>query len=286
MGWGESMPEEARLVNPSRPARFEDRYRLYLDESGDHVFREITEPAHRFLCLLGCWFHNPAYLEFHESLEAIKTRHLPHHPDDPVVLHRNDMINARKAFKNLRNKQKRAAFDKDLLDVIQAADFSVTAVVIDKAGLIGKYGEAAAHPYHLGLGYLLQRYAGYLNHINRVGDVMAEARGGVEDRLLKESYARVYERGIWGVTGANYFQSALTSSELKLKSKTANIAGLQLADLLGHPVKMWVLNQYGLVDEDLAPFGERIMEIVRSKFNRQMYKNIVEGYGYLLYPKK
>ena len=149
-------------------------------------------------------------------------------------------INARKAFKDLRNHEKRAAFDQDLLGVIESADFQVMAVVIDKAILREKYGEAAAHPYHLGLGYLLQRYAGYLNFINRVGDVIAEARGGVEDRLLKESYNRVYERGIWGVTNAKFFQSALTSSELKLKPKTANVAGLQLADLLGHPTKMWI----------------------------------------------
>ena len=89
--------------DPTRPSKFEDRYRLYLDESGDHVFREISSPAHRYLCLLGCWFSNPDYTDFHTVLEALKTRHLPHHPDDPVVLHREDMINARKAFKNLRD---------------------------------------------------------------------------------------------------------------------------------------------------------------------------------------
>ena len=60
----------------------------------------------------------------------------------------------------------------------------------------------------------------------------------------------------------------------------------QVVDLLGHPVKMWVLKQYGLVDEDLAPFGKRLMKIVQSKFNRQLYKNKVEGYGYLLFPQK
>jgi hypothetical protein len=280
------MSENRIVPNPSRPVGFEDRYRLYLDESGDHVFRQTTETAHRFLCLLGCWFQNPAYLQFHEALEGVKSRHLPHHPDAPVILHREDIINARKAFKNLRDEEKRAAFDRDLLAVIQSAEFRVMAVVIDKAALRGKYGEAAAHPYHLGLGYLLQRYAGYLNHINRVGDMMAEARGGVEDRLLEESYTRVFDRGIWSVTNANYFQSALTSRELKLKSKTANIAGLQLADLLGHPVKMWVLKHYHLVDNDLAPFAAQIMRIVQSKFNRQMYTGAIEGYGYLLYPRK
>ena len=102
------MSEEA---NPSRPSKFEDRYRLYLDESGDHVFRETTETAHRFLCLLGCWFQNPAYVQFHEVLERFKEKHFHHHPDNPVILHREDIINARRVFKSLQDEEKRAAFD-------------------------------------------------------------------------------------------------------------------------------------------------------------------------------
>jgi hypothetical protein len=89
-------------------------------------------------------------------------------------------------------------FDDALLGVIKAAEFKVVAVVIDKQELRRAYGSAAGHPYHLGLGFLLQRFAGYLNHINRVGDILGEARGGREDRLLKESYARVFERGRMG----------------------------------------------------------------------------------------
>jgi len=82
------MSEEAAVSNPSRPSGFEDRYRLYLDESGDHVFRETKEIAHRFLCLLGCWFQNPDYIQFHEALESFKDRHFHQHPDSPVILHR------------------------------------------------------------------------------------------------------------------------------------------------------------------------------------------------------
>ncbi len=126
------MPEEA---NPSRPSKFEDRYRLYLDESGDHVFRETTETAHRFLCLLGCWIQNPAYVQFHQELERFKERHFHHHPDNPVVLHREDIINARRVFKTLQDERKRAAFDTDLLAIIEAAQFRVVAVIIDKAAL-------------------------------------------------------------------------------------------------------------------------------------------------------
>ncbi len=268
----------------SRPAKFENRYRLYLDESGDHVFRNTSRISHRYLCLLGCWFRNPEYLEFHHKLETLKAKHLPHHPDNPVVLHREDMIHARKAFKVLRNAEKRATFDNDLLKLIQDSNFHMVAVVIDKDSLKQKYGDTASHPYHLGLGFLLQRYAGYLNHINRVGDVMAEARGGKEDKLLRDSYQRVYEHGIWGITSSDYFQTALTSQELKIKSKTANIAGLQLADLLGHPAKMWALKKEGLLDAEIAPFAKRIMEVSVGKFNHHLYNAQIKGYGYVLYP--
>jgi hypothetical protein len=268
----------------ARPTKFEDRYRLYLDESGDHVYRETSEISHRYLCLLGCWFRNPDYLLFHEALESLKTRHLPHHPDDPVVLHREDMINARKAFKNLRDESRREQFDTEILQLVEAARFNIVAVVIDKHELRRAFGEDAGHPYHIGLGFLLQRFAGYLNHVNRMGDVMGEARGGKEDRLLKESYSRVFERGVW-MTKAHSFQSALTSRELKLKSKSSNIAGLQLADLLGHPVKHWVLQQHGHIRDELAPFARRLLGVVDGKFNRHLYDGRLEGYGTVLYPK-
>ena len=132
---------------------------------------------------------------------------------------------------------------------------------------------------------LLQRFVGYLNHINRVGDVMGESRGKVEDFLLKESYSNVFAGGVW-TTSAHTFQSALTSRELKLKPKTANITGLQLADLLGHPIKQWVLKQHGHTKAELAPFAQRLMAVVESKFNRDPSSGGVHNYGTVLYPRQ
>jgi hypothetical protein len=273
-------------INPSHPSGFEDRYRLYIDESGDHVFKDTDQIPHRYLCLLGCWFKNPNYLQFHDDLEELKKKHFNQHPDDPVILHREDIINKRGVFKVLQNKQRREYFDSDLLATIQRAEFLAFAVVIDKALLHELYGDTAAHPYHLGLGFLLQRYAGYLNHINRIGDVLAEARGGKEDHLLEESYTRVYEHGIWSVTSSEYFQSALSSRQLKFREKKANIAGLQLSDLLGHPTKMWVLQRYGLIQDNPTEFAIRLMKIVENKFNKQLYTNRLDGYGFRVYPFK
>jgi hypothetical protein len=281
------MQTDQRQNNPynKRPTEPLERYRLYLDESGDHVFRDVSQLAHRFLCLLGCWFRTEQYLQFQRELENLKATHLPHHPDEPVVLHREDMLNARGAFKDLRDDAKRAAFDSDLLACIEKAEFRVVAVLIDKQALIEAYGDGAAHPYHLALGFMLQRYAGYLNHIGRAGDVMAEARGKVEDRLLKDSYERVFRQGVW-MTNVQVFQAALTSSQLKLKPKSANVAGLQLADLLGHPVKQWALKRYGILADELAPFAQRLTRIVEPKFNRHLYDNRLDGYGVVIYPRK
>jgi len=35
-----------------------------------------------------------------------------------------------------------------------------------------------------------------------------------------------------------------------------------------------------------APFAERLMKVIEEKFNRQLYNNRLEGYGFVLYPKK
>lgn len=266
-----------------RPVTPDERYRLYLDESGDHVFRHLDEASHRYLCLLGCWFGGREYRVFHEALERFKQKHIPHNPDDPVVLHREDIINRRKSFYRLRDLAAAAAFDRDLIDVIGGADFRMAAVVIDKKALQERY-PVPAHPYHLGMGFLLQRYCGLLNYKNRCGDVLAESRGGTEDRLLKDSYARVYARGVW-MTKAESFQQALTSRELKVKRKSANIAGLQLADLLAHPVRQAILLEKKRIAGPLAPFAGQLAVVVEGKYNRHLYDQRVQGYGQVFFPE-
>jgi len=261
-----------------------DRYRLYIDESGDHVFGQLSEEAHRFLCLLGCWFRADDYRQFHQSLEDLKQRHIPHNPDDPLILHREDIVNRRGPFWRLRDRKRAEAFDGDLLSLIEAADFKVVAVVIDKATLQQEY-PTPSHPYHLGIGFMLQRYCGYLNHINRQGDVMAESRGGKENRLLMASYEWCYERGVWRYTSAESIQQALTTRKLKIKQKSANISGLQLADLLGHPVKRHVLIEMGHSERELAPFAQRLVHVLDGKFNRHLYKGDIWGYGKVFFPK-
>ncbi|MBI4557415.1 MAG: DUF3800 domain-containing protein [Candidatus Hydrogenedentes bacterium] len=270
-------------ADPPRHPLPSERYRLYLDESGDHVFKHLDEPGHRYLCLLGCIFRGNVYQDFHAALEKFKQQHFPHNPDEPVILHREDIVNRRKVFWRLRNAVAADRFEKDLLDLIGQTDFRIVAVVIDKKVHQKRYPNPA-HPYHLALGYLLQRYCGYLNHVNRQGDVMAESRGGKEDRLLKDSYDLVYERGVWMRKSA-FFQQALSSKELKLKAKSANIAGLQLADLLVHPVRHDILIEKKQVTGRSTSFVATLLKTIESKFNRHLYDGRIWGYGKLFSPE-
>jgi hypothetical protein len=266
------------------PADPDQRYRLYIDESGDHVFRQLDEESHRYLCVLGCWFRADHYRSFHQSLEAFKQAHIPHNPDEPLILHREDIINRRGSFWRLRDPERSRAFDADLLQVISAAEFAVVAVVIDKKRLHDAY-DTPSHPYHLAIGFMLQRYCGYLNHINRHGDVMAESRGAKENRLLMASYEWCYERGVWSYTPAQALQQALTTRKLKIEQKSANIAGLQLADVLSNPVRRGILKELGHVLEEPSPFTARMIEVAERKFNRHLSSGRVWGYGKVFYPK-
>lgn len=261
----------------------EDRYRLYVDESGDHVFKRLDEVGHRYLCIVGCWFKNSDYLPFHKALTEFKQRHIPHNPDEPVVLHARDIMNRRSHFWRLRDPIVAERFDDELLGLIAHAQFQLVAVVIDKKTLSEQYHEPA-HPYHTAMTFLLQRYCGLLNHLGHRGDVMAESRGRGEDQKLKAAYRAVYEGGDrWHLP--DFYQRALTSSKLKVKPKPANISGLQLADVLVNSVRQSILIDKGLVTGPLSPFGAKLAAQIAGKYNRQLYDGRIDGYGKVFFPK-
>ena len=256
----------------------EKRFRIYLDESGDHTYRKLEEQENRYLCLTGCIFEPERYRIFVRKLEEFKERHLSYDPDFPPILHRNDIINRRGCFGRLCNPMAKKKFDGDLLNLVREADFKTIAVVIDKKTHVEKYKELAFHPYHYCLTAILERYCGLLNFIGGVGDVLAESRGGREDKQLKEAYKRIYNAGT-RYREPRFFQDVLSSKEVKLKPKRNNIAGLQLADILAHPVKQSILRENKKIPDPGGIFGKRICEAVKTKYNKQLYSGRIEGYG-------
>ena len=68
------------------------RFRLYIDESGDHTYHHLGTPEKRYLGLIGCFFSFDQYPSFQEGLENLKRKHFSYDPDFPLILHRKDLI--------------------------------------------------------------------------------------------------------------------------------------------------------------------------------------------------
>lgn len=262
------------LVAASRP----HRYRLYLDESGDHTYKQLNDVASRYLGLLGVWFRQAdEYVVFADDLEKFKRDIFGARPDKPVVLHRSDIINRKGPFGILCNTAVQQRFDEGLLGVIHRAKFRMVCVVIDKQTHSEKY-TSPFHPYHYCLTAMVDRYSGWLNYKSAVGDVMAEARGKEEDLQLAQAYRRVYESGTL-MFSHEHHQKALTSHDIKIQAKRANVAGLQLADILAYPVKQAFLVEKGVTTDPGDVFGKRVIEAAGTKFNQNEWRGQVTGYG-------
>jgi len=253
-------------------------YRIYIDESGDHTYHSLDDPSRRYLGLTGCIIDAEYYRNtFHPALESLKQKHFPHDPDEPLILHRGDIINYKGPFWHLRDASRHEAFNQDILRFFTVQKYVLITVVIDKKVHKERYGEVAFHPYHYCLAAMLERYCGFLNFFNACGDVMVESRQKKEDRELKAAYETVYETGTqW--RGRDFFRNVLTSHKIKLKPKKANVAGLQLADLLAYPSKQEILVSEKRIDDNQV-FGEQICRVIQDKYNKQVHQGKVMGYG-------
>lgn len=258
------------------------RYRLYVDESGDHGYGPMVDIGTRYLCLVGLMIESSSYrTQFSPQLEKLKQKFFPHDPDYPAILHRKELIDRSGPFKGLQDSSYREEFNAALIDFIEHQTYTIIAVVIDKKGHKDRYGGAAFHPYHYCLTALMERYCGFLNRFGHTGDVMAESRGGAEDRELKKAYSNLLVTGTY-YHPQSFFLRSLTSKEIKLKPKTANIAGLQVADLLAYPSKYDVLSESGILNFPRGQFRDRLRQAMRRHYNRQVYSGRIRGYGMVL----
>ncbi|OGR07439.1 MAG: hypothetical protein A3K23_03815 [Desulfobacca sp. RBG_16_58_9] len=252
-------------------------YRIYIDEVGNPDLESSDNPNHRFLSLTGVILdldHVKGIV--HPQMEDLKVRYFHHHPDDPVIFHRKEMLNAKPPFEALRDQQIRKNFDRDLLNLIATWDYCVISVCIDKKNHRDTYTIWRYEPYHYCLAVLLEQFMFFLKQRNARGDVMAESRGGKEDLRLKGSYNRLWEQGTDYIRPEG-FQGVLTSKQLKVKGKANNIAGLQLADLIAHPSRNEILSEQMLLPRDLAPFAQAVIEILQGKYYQRFGR--ITGHG-------
>lgn len=202
-----------------------------------------------------------------------------HDPDDPVILHRKELVNAKAPFASLRDIRLREAFNAELLRLITDLDYTVISVLIDKLAHRECYGEWANDPYHYCMEVLMERFVLWLKDKGNAarGDILAESRGGKEDKRLKQVFERLYQYGTDNIS-PNTFAAYLTSRKLKIKPKSANVAGLQFTDLIAHPLYKSMIAER----ETVTPpenFGREIYEILTRNKIRRKWDGTLKGYG-------
>ena len=249
-------------------------HRLYFDESGVHSFVRLESPHERYLALCGVVFEDAAYRAFQEGWEKMKRAFFKGDPDEPIILHRKEIMGRSGIFSVLEDDARRAEFDAAFLEILGATPFVGLIVVVDKAAWMGGSADRP-NPYHYCLVALLQRYCHLLGE--RRGDVMGESRGKVEDQQLKAAYEALYDGGDLH-NRAEFYQARLTSREIKLKPKSKNVAGLQLADLLAHPAKQRCLVRQEVPEVQESVFGRRVADLFWQKL-RQSKEGETKGYG-------
>lgn len=251
-------------------------YRLYIDETGNSdLAASANDPNHRYLSLTGIMMaKDVAAKSLFPEFERVKAEHLGAHPDEPVVFHRKDMMEGKGLFRILKDEGVRKAFDADLLKVLTDTNYTVITAVIDKRKHLEKYKAWRYDPYHYCMEVLLERYVRRLRGLQTTGDVWGEVRGKKHDRRLEDCFTRLYNRGC-AYENAERMKECLTSKDIKLKPKSANVAGLQLADLLAHPSALTARHH---IVGDVTPTGFGLTMsrlLMTAKYHRKPNGNIL-----------
>jgi len=255
--------ERLLVMNISTTPTFSD-YIVYVDESGDHSLESIDQEYPVFV-LSFCIFRKDVYAGAMTS--AVRMLKFATFGHDMVVLHEIDIRKKRGAFSKL-GKEAREAFLNELTDIIDAADFKLVAVVIDKYKLKSRYSNPG-HPYHLAMEFGLERIYRFLQSVgqtDRMTYLVCEARGAKEDKELELEFRRICD-------GANFFHKRLPF-DIIIADKKTNSEGMQFADLTARPIGVSVLR---------PAQQNRAMDVLGGKFYRDGGGN-KSGMGLKIFP--
>jgi hypothetical protein len=254
--------------------------RLYIDEVGNGDLDGAAEdPNIRYLSLTGIIMkRGPHDQRLQPAIENLKAVHLEDIGDKPCILHRREIMRAEGCFKPLADPENRERFNADVLKMLADQPYLAITVVIDKKQHLETYEVWRFDPYHYCMTCLVERYARWMTRNGLKGDVIAEARFKKVDKKLKASFNRLYRLGSDHMSAAA-IQAPLLSSELGLFPKKANVAGLQLCDLIAHPSARYIRKQRA-GEEPPQDFGTKVANIlVQAKYARNPWTRAIDGWG-------
>jgi hypothetical protein len=239
-------------------------YIVFVDESGDHSLTSI-DPAYPVFVLSFCVFTRDCYInKLTPALRQLKFDTFGH---DIAILHEADIRNRRGAFSALGPEQ-REAFLSSLTDLIDACDFTLIAMLINKVKHKARY-RAPEHPYHLALQFGLERLNDFLQIQGSTAGttyVVCEARGKKEDAELELAFRRICDGD--NRDKRNY------PFDIVIADKKSNSEGLQLADLTARPIGLSLIKPFQ---------ANRAYDVLQSKFFTGK-RGTIDGNGRKVFP--
>lgn len=212
---------------------------IYADESGDHNLISIDK-AYPVFVLSCCIFHKEDYSSrIVSTLKKLKFDIFGH---DAVIFHEREIRQQEGPFNILRNPAFRENFYERINSFIETMPINVVACVIKKEDLRQRYSEPNS-PYHLALGFCLERVASFLtgkSQQNKEIHLIVESRGKKEDNELELEFLRLINQ--IDIPNKISFNLKNIQFNLKFVSKQANMAGKQIADLIARPVGRYIID--------------------------------------------
>jgi len=208
-------------------------YIIYVDESGDHSLTQI-DPLYPVFVLVFCIFRKTDYAHIITPLfNQFKLQFFGH---DLTILHTREIRKSQNDFSILLNETTRIGFFEHLNLVMEKIPFTIIASIIDKTELKLK-NIKAVNPYHLALKFCIERTMLFFREEeqgNKKTFLIVEGRGREEDRQLEAIFQTM-------ANGENSLGIKLPI-QMRFASKQTNIIGLQVADLVAHPIGRHQIN--------------------------------------------
>lgn len=240
----------------------------FLDESGDHSLIHIDDQFPVFVLAAIIIPINYYRSTINTQINQLKLKYWGHHD---VVLHSRDIRKSKGLFDILLNPYTRAAFIADLNNIMSSLDYKVIAAAIKKDDLVDAY-KYPYSPYDLTLEFIMERINMSFNGTHSRVKLLAESRDTKLDKELLQVYSQLTKHGNKYLSGPEFLQHI---DGLEFIKKASNENGLQLADLVAHPIARKVIkpNQCN-----------RAYPIVSSKFHSD-HRGIVAGCGLKIFPE-
>ena len=240
-------------------------FAIYVDESGDHGLASI-DPEYPLFVLTFCLVAKPDYqAQIAPELVQFKHRWFGH---EAVVLHAHEIRKAKGDFRFLFDKEVRENFLDALTDLMGHLPYILITSAINKKRLNHQYTDPE-NPYALAMEFCLERAFLYLQEheeTDKLTHVLVESRGRKEDADLELAFRRICD-------GTNYLGRCLPF-EVVFVDKKQNLAGLQLADLVCHPIGRHLLK---------PEQKNRAYDMAVKKFHRGPDGKL-DGYGLKTFP--